>query len=271
MAAVRDTNAATRRAEPWKAEPGPAVEAVLGDALEVLRIVAVLASPALTRASQEIWRRIGLPGPGDRTAAPRGGPAGRLSRWSPGRAGEPRFSPGSRTSCPCGQTATATSATTGSSPRCHRRRPQPRAWPGSSPSVPTPPPPAAAVSIARAHPGVWATVGLHPHEASDGVDGERLCCADPTRRSWPSANVDWTSTTSTRRGPPSARRSRPRSAWPPELGLALVVHTRDAWDDTFEILSAEGIPDRWVLHCFSGGPTEAKRGLDLGRSFPSPG
>ena len=59
---VRDTNAALEAAEPWKAEPGPAVDAVLGDALEVLRIVAILASPALTRASQEIWRRIGLPG-----------------------------------------------------------------------------------------------------------------------------------------------------------------------------------------------------------------
>ncbi len=59
---VRDTNAALEAAEPWKAEPGPAVDAVLGDALEVLRIVAILASPALTRASQEIWTRIGLPG-----------------------------------------------------------------------------------------------------------------------------------------------------------------------------------------------------------------
>jgi methionyl-tRNA synthetase len=38
------------------------VDAVLGDALEVLRIVAVLASPALTRSAAEIWRRIGLPG-----------------------------------------------------------------------------------------------------------------------------------------------------------------------------------------------------------------
>ena len=35
---------------------------MLGDALEVLRIVAVLASPAVPNASQEIWRRIGLPG-----------------------------------------------------------------------------------------------------------------------------------------------------------------------------------------------------------------
>jgi methionyl-tRNA synthetase len=60
---VRETNAALESAEPWRAPPGPAVDAVLGDALEALRIVAVLASPALTRASQEIWRRIGLAGP----------------------------------------------------------------------------------------------------------------------------------------------------------------------------------------------------------------
>jgi methionyl-tRNA synthetase len=38
------------------------VDAVMGDALEALRIVAILASPALTAASVEVWRRIGLPG-----------------------------------------------------------------------------------------------------------------------------------------------------------------------------------------------------------------
>ena len=59
---VRETNAYLEANEPWKAEPGPAVDAVLGDALEVLRIVAVLASPAVPNASAEIWRRIGLPG-----------------------------------------------------------------------------------------------------------------------------------------------------------------------------------------------------------------
>ena len=59
---LRETNAALEAAEPWKAEPGPAVDAVLGDALEVLRIVAILAGPVLTRASGEVWRRIGLAG-----------------------------------------------------------------------------------------------------------------------------------------------------------------------------------------------------------------
>jgi methionyl-tRNA synthetase len=59
---VRETNAALEAVEPWKADPGSDVDAVLGDALEALRIVAVLASPAVPRASQEIWRRVGLPG-----------------------------------------------------------------------------------------------------------------------------------------------------------------------------------------------------------------
>ena len=40
----------------------PAVDAVLGDALEALRIVALLASPAIPTTAQTIWRRIGLPG-----------------------------------------------------------------------------------------------------------------------------------------------------------------------------------------------------------------
>jgi methionyl-tRNA synthetase len=59
---IRETNAALEAAEPWNAPPGPAVDAVLGDALEILRVVAVLSSPAIPGAATEIWRRIGLPG-----------------------------------------------------------------------------------------------------------------------------------------------------------------------------------------------------------------
>jgi TatD DNase family protein len=46
--------------------------------------------------------------------------------------------------------------------------------------------------------------------------------------------------------------------------LTLVVHSRDAWDDTLDVLRAEGPPERTVLHCFTGGPEEARRCLDLG-------
>ena len=55
-------NAELEAAEPWKMEPGAAVEAVLGDALEVLRIVAVLVAPAMPSTATEVWRRIGIEG-----------------------------------------------------------------------------------------------------------------------------------------------------------------------------------------------------------------
>ncbi|MGH9120760.1 MAG: class I tRNA ligase family protein, partial [Acidimicrobiales bacterium] len=59
---VGQTNAALEAAEPWKADLNQATLGVLGDALEALRILSVLAFPAVPRASEEIWRRIGLPG-----------------------------------------------------------------------------------------------------------------------------------------------------------------------------------------------------------------
>jgi methionyl-tRNA synthetase len=60
---VRETNAYLEQHEPWKLEAGSAeVAAVLGDAPEVLRITAILASPALTRASGKLWLAIGLEG-----------------------------------------------------------------------------------------------------------------------------------------------------------------------------------------------------------------
>jgi methionyl-tRNA synthetase len=59
---VRETNLMLEQHEPWKSEPGPAVDAVMGNALEALRIVAVLSYCAIPRSADEIWRRIGLEG-----------------------------------------------------------------------------------------------------------------------------------------------------------------------------------------------------------------
>ncbi len=59
---IRATNAHLETNEPWKAEPGPEVDAVMGDALEALRIVAVLASPAIPETCQTVWERLGLTG-----------------------------------------------------------------------------------------------------------------------------------------------------------------------------------------------------------------
>ena len=59
---IRATNAYLEANEPWKAEPGAAVDAVMGDALEALRIVTILASPALPTTCQTVWERIGMAG-----------------------------------------------------------------------------------------------------------------------------------------------------------------------------------------------------------------
>ncbi|MCU1356808.1 MAG: methionyl-tRNA synthetase [Acidimicrobiales bacterium] len=88
---IRETNAALEAAEPWKVEPGPAVDAVLGDALEVLRIVAILASPVLTRASVEIWRRIGLSGSPAEQRLPDAAAWGGYPGGLPVEKGEPLF------------------------------------------------------------------------------------------------------------------------------------------------------------------------------------
>ena len=49
-----------------------------------------------------------------------------------------------------------------------------------------------------------------------------------------------------------------------ERDLPLVIHTREAWDDTFAILETEGVPRRTIFHCFTGGQREAERALAIG-------
>ena len=49
-----------------------------------------------------------------------------------------------------------------------------------------------------------------------------------------------------------------------ELDLPLVIHTREAWDETFAILDDESLPRRTVFHCFTGGPDEAAACVERG-------
>jgi methionyl-tRNA synthetase len=88
---IRDTNAYLEANEPWKAEPGPEVEAVLGNALEVLRIVCVLASPAIPHAAAELWRRIGLDGTPEDVRVPDGLAWGGYPGGLPVVKGDPLF------------------------------------------------------------------------------------------------------------------------------------------------------------------------------------
>ncbi len=116
--------------------------------------------------------------------------------------------------------------------------------------------------------GVWATMGLHPHEASHGVgDLERALATElETGNGVVVAVGECGFDYHYEHSPRAAQRDA--FAAQVELArrhdLALVVHARDAWDDTLDVLQAAGPPDRVVLHCFTGGPEEARRCLDLG-------
>ena len=62
-----------------------------GDCLEALRIVALLASPLIPRASRELWRRLGLPGTPEGQRLPEAAGWGGLPAGSPLDKGEPLF------------------------------------------------------------------------------------------------------------------------------------------------------------------------------------
>lgn len=121
---------------------------------------------------------------------------------------------------------------------------------------------AAAIEAARAHDGVWATVGLHPHDATQGVASIVDLLGPPEVVAIGECGLDYHYEHSPR--------EVQRTAFADQIALAhahdlaLVIHTREAWDDTFEVLAAEGVPERTVFHCFTGGPDEARRALDVG-------
>ena len=121
---------------------------------------------------------------------------------------------------------------------------------------------AAAIAVAAAHDDVWATVGLHPHEASTGIDAIVDLVTDPQVVAVGECGLDYHYDHSPREVQREAFAAQVALAH--ERGLPLVIHTREAWDDTFAVLAAEGVPGHTIFHCFTGGADEARRALDVG-------
>ncbi|MEZ5238052.1 MAG: TatD family hydrolase [Microthrixaceae bacterium] len=117
-----------------------------------------------------------------------------------------------------------------------------------------------------AHGDVWATAGVHPHEAADGIGGlEELLAqhADtPELVAVGECGLDYHYDNSPRAD--QRRVFAEQIALAHRFDLACVIHSRDAWDDTFAVLDSEGVPPRTVFHCFTGGPSEAAQALQRG-------
>ncbi len=120
----------------------------------------------------------------------------------------------------------------------------------------------AAIAVAEAFDGVWATVGLHPHEAINGVDTIAGLFDHARVVAVGECGLDYFYDHSPRDAQREAFAQQLQLAH--ELALPVVIHTRDAWADTFDVLRAEGVPPQTIFHCFSGGPDEARICLDLG-------
>lgn len=130
----------------------------------------------------------------------------------------------------------------------------------------------AATQRAKSLSGVSATAGLHPHDAIRWEE-ERAGLAALLEEERNSACIVAVGECGLDYHYEHSPRDQQLAAFAAQIelarrhDLALVIHSRDAWDDTFGVLADVGTPARTVFHCFTGGPDEARRALDAGAAL----
>jgi TatD DNase family protein len=125
------------------------------------------------------------------------------------------------------------------------------------------------LALVERYPDVYAAAGIHPHDAEKegDVTVERLCevARHPKIVGIGETGLDYFYDNSPRDRQQASFRTHIRAAR--QAGLPLVVHTREADEDTIGILKEEGAgerPLRGVLHCFSGGRRLAEEAIGFG-------
>lgn len=110
-----------------------------------------------------------------------------------------------------------------------------------------------AAALAERHPEVWAAVGVHPHDADGWTDADagwiRELAGHARVVAIGECGLDHHYDRSGRAA--QERAFRAQIALAREAGLPVVVHTRDAADDTLRILREDAAGHPVVLHCFS--------------------
>jgi TatD DNase family protein len=123
----------------------------------------------------------------------------------------------------------------------------------------------AGIRLADKYKSFYATVGVHPHDASKPFDERHLSdlAQHPKVVAIGEIGLDYHYDFSPR--------ETQREVFITQMRIAaaakkpIVIHTREAWDDTIST-----IRDHWdpalggIMHCFSGNPEQAKQALDLG-------
>lgn len=126
----------------------------------------------------------------------------------------------------------------------------------------------AGIRLAEKYPAFYATVGIHPHDAAkaDPSDFKNLAAllAHPKVVAVGEIGLDYHYDFSPR--------ETQHAVFIEQMSIAaaaskpIVIHTREAWDDTLDLIEQHWTPHGigGIMHCFSGGPAEAQRALDLG-------
>ncbi|MFO0828044.1 MAG: TatD family hydrolase [Phycisphaerales bacterium] len=126
------------------------------------------------------------------------------------------------------------------------------------------------LALARSHPDVWCSAGVHPLHSDEPIDWPtmRRCGDDPRCVAWGELGLD--------NHYPQPPRPLQREVLEQQLahieswkrdGLEkpIVIHCRDAFEDLLPILAATSLRhDRFVFHCFTGTPDDARTVLDFG-------
>jgi TatD DNase family protein len=124
-----------------------------------------------------------------------------------------------------------------------------------------------AVEIAKSHPGIYASVGYHPHDASqcsaDELDFLKELAKSQRVRAWGEIGLDYNRMYSPREDQEKWFVRQLQIA--AQLNLPLIFHERDTRGRFLEILKVESINESGgVVHCFSGTMPELEQYLNLG-------
>jgi TatD DNase family protein len=124
----------------------------------------------------------------------------------------------------------------------------------------------AGLRLAGRFPGLHATAGVHPHDASKATpetwDRLRQLASDPRVVAIGEVGLDYHYNYS----PPDVQRAvfAAQLRLAGEAGKPVIIHTREAWDETLELIHRHWRGPGGIFHCFSGGPEQALQALESG-------
>jgi len=126
----------------------------------------------------------------------------------------------------------------------------------------------AALPFAEQHDWIYATVGIHPHEAKEvkqaHLDELAKLAKHPKVIAWGEIGLDYFYDHSPREV--QERVFRDQMALAAQAKLPIIIHCRDAWADCLRLIEEVWRPIGFggILHCFTSSLEDAKRGVEMG-------